>query len=96
MSFKKRACLSIFKDYPKISKISFSLSDWNFVHSIIFTDGIDFKNTMLQEKPRVLEIGYGAGNYLIDLKTLGWEMSVWMSNGQASALTKLGIKLLPI
>ena len=49
---------------------------------------------MLQRKPRVLEIGYGAGNYLIDLKTLGWEcFGLDIEQSNASALTKLGIRV---
>ena len=75
-NFKVRElAYSIFKGYPIKQKVTFKLLLFSILYGIFFWHRFKRFPRYLENisKPSMLEIGYGGGKYLVDLKNLGWD-----------------------
>ncbi|MDA9868424.1 class I SAM-dependent methyltransferase [Gammaproteobacteria bacterium] len=86
----------LFKGYP----FKYKLSITTFLSSVLY--GIFFwhrwsrfpKYLEYDKKRTALEVGYGAGRYLMDLNALGWECAgIDIEQSNAEALKNLGISV---
>lgn len=94
-NFKVRECsYSFFKGYPLKKSLTFKLLFFSIAYSIFFWHRFGrFPNHLKDtSNPSMLEIGYGGGNYLLDLKNLGWHCyGVDVDQFNATQLIEKGI-----
>ena len=89
---------SMFKGYPTKNKVTPVLFFASLLYGVVFWHRWSrFPKYVKTDIPlKVLEIGYGAGGFLIDLNALGWECAGFdIEQSNAEALIKLGISVAP-
>ena len=85
---------SLFKGYPVNNKFSLKIFIASILYGVLFWHRWSrFPQYVKQEEKRsVVEVGYGAGRYLVDLNTLGWDCAgVDVEQSNSEALNNLGI-----
>jgi len=94
----RQSSYSLFKGYPAKNQFSITIFLTSILYGIVFWHRWSRfpQYSKHNAKRSALEVGYGAGRYLMDLNTLGWDCAgVDVEQSNAEDLVSLGITVAP-